>query len=306
MVARPSFVDKINPPIENTINPKDLEKHVKHLSVDLAPRSIYNQENLKKAGMYVNNELSKYSNEVSIQKFKYQQNEYFNVIAKFGNLTSDKIIIVGAHYDAFDKLPGSPESKLPAADDNASSVAGLIELGKLLSKTDLNYQVHLVAYSLEESPTFGTEHMGSFIHAESVKNKDIELMIAFDMIGYYSEEEGSQEYPLSIMKTFYPSKGNFIAVVDSIMNNNAIDVKKAINKYTNIEAYSINAPAIMPGIDFSDHRNYWKYDIPAVMITNTAFYRNKDYHTPRDTYDRLDYNKMSEVVFGVFMYLSLL
>ncbi|MBL4592807.1 MAG: peptidase M28, partial [Flavobacteriales bacterium] len=123
------------------------------------------------------------------------------------------------------------------------------------------------------------------------------------MIGYFSEEKGSQDYPIGLLKLFYPNTGNYISVVSKMGGGNGKltrKVKKAMKKGSDIDVTSVNAPAKMPGIDFSDHLNYWKYDYPAVMITNTAFYRNKNYHEPGDLPETLDYIKMAEVIKGVY------
>ena len=164
--------------------------------------------------------------------------------------------------------------------------------------------MQLVAYTLEEPPYFATEKMGSYVHASSMKNVDVKLMVSLEMIGYFSEEMGSQTYPVKLMNLFYPNKGNFIAIVDGLTTNNAVGLKTAINRYTNLPAYSINAPKSLTGIDFSDHRSYWSFGFPAIMITDTAFYRNEAYHTTEDTYDRLNYESMAKVTFGLFMYIK--
>ena len=111
------------------------------------------------------------------------------------------------------------------------------------------------------------------------------------------------DYPVGILKLFYPNKGNYISVVSKMGGGNGKltrKIKKGIKRGANIDVSSVNAPAKMPGIDFSDHLNYWKYDCPAVMITNTAFYRNKNYHEPTDLPETLDYEKMAEVIKGVY------
>tara|TARA_Y100001960_G_scaffold204657_1_gene213768 strand:- start:6375 stop:7349 length:975 start_codon:yes stop_codon:yes gene_type:complete len=295
-IARPLPVTKEESAYSKEISVDNLEKHVYALSETYAPRDANHPLNLKKSGMYIKKELEKHSKDVSLQFFNHGVKSYFNIVGKFGNLESKDIIIVGAHYDGFSKFPG--------ADDNASGVSGVLELAKLLKNKSFNKQIHLVAYSLEEPPFFATKYMGSYIHAQSVKDLNIELMISLEMIGYYSEEENSQDYPMPALKFVYPDKGNFIAIIDQFQNNNAVNLKRIINKYTDLPAYSINAPKQTPGITQSDHRNYWSEDIPALMVTNTAYYRNKNYHTKDDTYDKLDYNKMKSVVLGVFLYLK--
>ncbi|HAN2401756.1 TPA: hypothetical protein IEP99_003098, partial [Escherichia coli] len=111
---------------------------------------------------------------------------------------------------------------------------------------------------------------------------------------------GSQDYPSPAMSWLYPDRGDFIAVVGRMQDINAVrQVKAALLSSRDLSVYSMNAPGFIPGIDFSDHLNYWQHDIPAVMITDTAFYRNKQYHLPGDIADRLNYQKMAQVVDGV-------
>ncbi len=295
LIARPLPVVPVSMGSNSSINTEDLERHVVYLTEKFVPRSSAYPDNLRKAADYISKELSLSSDNVSLQKFEVDSTEYVNVVTKFGPDSSD-VMVIGAHYDAYSKLAG--------ADDNASGVSGLIELGKLIATLDLTMQVQLVAYTLEEPPYFASENMGSYVHASSMKDVNVKLMVSLEMIGYFSEEVGSQTYPMKLMDLFYPSKGNFIAIVDGLTTNNAAGVKAAINRYTDLPAYSINAPKAVTGIDFSDHRNYWLFGFPAIMITDTAFYRNKAYHTAEDTYDRLNYKSMAQVIFGLFMYVK--
>ncbi len=294
-ISRPTYVTQQINLAENNISIENLKKHVIFLSETAIPRSSQFSDNLNLTADYIKSELSGVSTDVAFQNYSVGNHQYKNVIAKFGQ-PSEEVIVIGAHYDAYSELPG--------ADDNASGVAGLIELGHQLSTIKLNHQVILIAYTLEEPPFFGSEKMGSYIHAASIKNTQIKMMISLEMIGYYSQEPDSQTYPHPLMNLLYPDKGNFIAVVDGPFTNNAVGVKSVINQYTDLPAYSINAPTNLPGIDLSDHRNYWLFDFPAVMITDTSLYRNKAYHTKNDTFNRLNYDNMAKVVFGVFKYIQ--
>ena len=297
VISRPVYTSKELIEPEFSVDLKSLKTHVFFLSETLKPRNSENIQNLDKAANYIYENLIVSTSNVTFQKYEVNGKEYKNVIASFGP-ESNEVIVIGAHYDAYETHSG--------ADDNASGIAGLIELGKLLGSQKLNNRVMLVAYTLEEPPFFSTENMGSFIHANSLKKKNIKIkiMISLEMIGYFSNENESQEYPVPMLSLFYPTKGNFIAVVDQLMSNNAVSVKSSINEYTNLPAYSINAPSYIPGIDFSDHRNYWQLDYPAVMVTDTAFYRNYAYHTSEDTYVRLNYENMGKVVYGIFKYIQ--
>jgi len=278
------------------VDPVLLRKHVEKLSVDLMPRSYENLENLNRIADYIQSRFTASGAAIRLQPFTADGREYRNVIAEFGP-ESDAVIVVGAHYDS--------AGELPAADDNASGVAGLIELARLLGSTQLDQKVQLVAFCLEEPPFFNTPQMGSVVFARSLieANKNVRIMVALEMIGYFSDKPGSQAYPLSFLKLFYPTKGNFIAIVDELFSGEAKRMKKIMKANATLPVYTINAPPGIPGIDLSDHKSFWDQGYPAVMITDTAFFRNKAYHTRHDTADRLDYERMAQVVRGLHAYL---
>ena len=145
--------------------------------------------------------------------------------------------------------------------------------------------------------------MGSAIHAESIagEKSNITGVIVLEMVGCFNDEKGSQSYPSLLLRAFYPRRGNFIAVAGRWDQGDWIKaVKVGMLGSTDLPVYSIRAPSALPGIDFSDHFNYWPYGIKAVMVTDTSFYRNKAYHESEDTADRLDYDRMSMVVVAVF------
>jgi Peptidase family M28 len=299
-IARPSLLNTTNSIHKNiTVDVKKLYQHVEALSVEHSPRSYSNINNLNATADYIKQQFESMGYDVIEQKYRGDNEEYKNLIINIGPQDSPKLVI-GAHYDVAGELPG--------ADDNASGVAGLIELARLLKDEPLNINkgLTLIAYTLEEPPFFGTGDMGSYIHAQSERESDsnIDLMISLEMIGYFSEEKNSQSFPLSFLNIFYPDKGNFIAVVDYFFSDNARKVKVAMTRNSSIPVYSLNAPTFVQGVDFSDHRNYWAHGYDAVMVTDTSFYRNEMYHTEGDTIDRLDFNKMAEVIKGVYGFVS--
>lgn len=281
-------------------NAEKLRKHVEKISTEFYPRSQPNLSNLNKTADYIKSEFEKSGGKVSEQKYRLEGREFRNIIVSFDS-ESDERIVIGAHYDSCEDTIG--------ADDNASGVAGLIELAYQLGKEKPSKQIELVAYTLEEPPYFSTTGMGSYVHAKSLKdnNVKISLMISLEMIGYFSEEENSQDFPASILKLFYPSKGNFILIVGNFINVLTVRrVKAAFQSASDLPVYSSNVPKIIPGVDFSDHRNYWIFGYDAIMITDTAFYRNKNYHTTADTPEKLDYIKMAKVVDGVCKFIMTL
>ena len=145
--------------------------------------------------------------------------------------------------------------------------------------------------------------MGSVHHAQGLvsRKQQVKAMVCLEMIGTFSDEAGSQRYPVPGMDLLYPSKGNFIAVIGGIGHGNLVrKVKTAMQSASPLPVWSMNAPSGLTGIDFSDHASYWKEGIPAIMITDSAFYRNRRYHTAQDTAGRLDYTRMGQAVQGVF------
>jgi Zn-dependent M28 family amino/carboxypeptidase len=275
-------------------DPARLEAHVRMLSTEFHPRDEGHPANLDRAAAYISEELKEAGGVVSEQPYEVEGKTYRNVISRFGPETKERLV-VGAHYDTAGPLPG--------ADDNASGTAGLIELAQLLGKQELPMRVELVAYSLEEPPYFRTSHMGSAIHATSLRKQgaDVRAMVSLEMIGYFSDEPESQRFPAPFLEAFYPSRGNFIAVVGRLDEGLLVRrVKAAMRGASPLPVYSINSPTFVPGVDFSDQLNYWNAGYDAVMITDTAFLRNQNYHTINDTPETLDYKRMAMVVEGVY------
>jgi Peptidase family M28 len=285
--------------MENTsvkVDKSRLYADVKFLTQVSPPRQAFNLPSLDKSAAYIRAEFEKISDRVSYQPFPVDGREYKNVICSLGPDTGARIII-GAHYDVCGDQPG--------ADDNASGVAGLLEIGRLIRELQpaLKYRVDLVAYTLEEPPHFKTAAMGSAVHARSLATAGVAVraMIALEMIGYYSEEKNSQRYPVAAMHAIYPDRANFISVVGNMDQGKLVgEMQEKMRAGSQIDVQSLTAPAAVPGVDFSDHLNYWKYKFPAVMITNTAFFRNPHYHLPSDTIETLDFDKMAEVVRGTY------
>jgi hypothetical protein len=291
-VTQPAF-SSAAPCRSTRAHPERLRDSVEMLATTLRPRDFEHPEDLDRAAAYIGKELRKAGGRVREQPFEVQGRAYKNVIALFGPETAERVV-VGAHYDT--------EGSKPGADDNASGVAGLLELARLLGEQAPAASVELVAYSLEEPPNFRTENMGSHVHAASLRATEVRVraMLALEMIGYFSDAPHSQEFPFGALRWIYPTTGNFITVVGKLGQGRlARAVKRAMQAADDLPVRSINAPAMVPGIDFSDHRSYWQHGYPAVMITDTSFYRNPNYHTEHDLPVTLDYRRMAQVVTGV-------
>lgn len=292
-MTQPLLATARTQPAAPTVSPARLEAHVRALSQEFVPRDHTHPENLDRAAAYIRTAFTRAGGATSEQPYNARGRSYRNIIALFGPETRARIV-VGAHYDVDGELPG--------ADDNASGVAGLLELAYVLGRSPPRTRVELVAYSLEELPFFGTPYMGSAVHARSLQQQGAEVraMFSLEMIGYFSDEPASQQFPLEALRPFYPSRGNFIAIVGKPGQTSLVrKVKRAMRSASSLPVNSINAPRWIPGVDFSDHVSYWDAGYPAVMITDTAWYRNPNYHTADDTAETLDYARMAMVVQGV-------
>jgi hypothetical protein len=278
------------PPIE----PSKLKEHVTILAEEMFPRDSEHPQNLDRVASYISDYFVEAHGAVVRQPFKVNGKTYQNIIGSFGPQSGERII-VGAHYDAAGEFPGS--------DDNASAVAGLLELSVLLGSASLKTRVDLVAFTLEEPPYFNTNYMGSAVHAYSLKKQNVVVrtMVSLEMIGFFTDVPNSQRLPVPLMDLLYPTKGNFVAIIGKIGQGNVVRrVKRGMRTGSALPVYSFNAPASMPGINLSDHINYWNQGYAAVMVTDTAFMRNSRYHTAEDKPDTLDYERMAMTVQGVY------
>ena len=273
-----------------------IKKHLTALTKSFGNRDYGNVATLNITADYIKSEFEKYADSTAVQMYDVQgqKSKYKNIICSFG-IQNKKRIIVGAHYDVCEIQQG--------ADDNATGVVGLLELARLLKGQKLNYRIDLVAYSLEEPPYFRTNEMGSYIHAKYLSDNKISVkgMICLEMIGYFKDEKHSQHYPLGLLKMFYGSKGNYITLVKKFGAGNF--TRKFVRTYKRTNALKtkiFSGPKWLPGIDFSDHLNYWKFGYSAFMITDTSFYRNPNYHEKSDTVETLDISRMAKVIDGVF------
>lgn len=253
---------------------QELHDHLSFLTTIQPARNWMNRSSLTLASDYLSDTFKSQNYPVEEQKWQVGKFEYTNIIAKYKPHLKERLI-VGANYDLFSDQPG--------ADDNGSGVAGLLVLSNLVAQhqPNLPYGIDFVSYCLEEPPHFGSKNMGSYIHANSFSEQKTPVieMICLDMIGYFNERPDSQQYPKAEYTIQMPRIGNFIRLV-------------GVKKYTNFNETNLLAmqredtvqtrPIIFPTSDelagLSDHRNYWYFDYAAVMISDTAIYRNPNYH----------------------------
>ena len=127
-----------------------------------------------------------------------------------------------------------------------------------------------------------------------------QLFVALDLVGYFSDEPGSQTFPLPLLRLYYPSRGDFIAVVGDLTAGRPIKrVKRGMRSLAGIPVLSFRAPRAIPGFDWSDHYWFREHGFAAVLVTDTAMLRNPNYHRSTDLPDTLDFARMAEVVQGL-------
>jgi len=222
-----------------------------------------------------------------------------NIIAEVqGGITPKEIIVLGAHYDSV--------YDCPAANDNGSGVAALLELSRLFKEIPPEISLRFVAFVNEEPPFFYWDTMGSMVYAKAARERGdpIRFMISLETIGCYRNQKGSQTYP-PLLKYFYPDTGNFITFVSNLRSRRSMrDCVRVFASVTDFPVQSIATLAIVPGVSWSDHLAFWRHGYKAFMITDTAFYRYPYYHTAQDTPDKLNYVPFAEMTNGLFLMLS--
>ena len=272
---------------------ENLYRHVEYLSEKIGDRHLWKQGSLNKAADYIESVLTSSGYAVRRQSYSCYGQSVSNLIAEKAG-TDKEVVILGAHYDS---VPGSP-----GADDNASAVAGLLELARLHQETSNKKTLVFSAFVNEEPPCFGSPNMGSMVYAKHLKEQRIpvEVMVSLEMIGYFSEER-IQTYPLPGMGLVYPKTGDYIGVVGNFDSSKYVSsLKKGIRKYSKIKARSLTAPEFFGGINLSDNYSFWQHGYRAVMVTDTSFFRNRNYHQETDTIDTLNFDRMAEVVKGLY------
>ncbi len=278
-------------PVEAKVSPDRLRETVETLSGRFRTRWVTHPETLDAAASWIAERMRTAGLEVSDHPFEVMEGTFRNVVGvRAGTDASAPVLVVGAHYDAYGELPG--------ADDNASGVAGLLELAATLVAVPRR-TVYFVAFVNEEPPFFGGDDMGSYRYARFLVESGIEvdLMVSLEMIGCFSDAPGSQHFPLAALRLLYPDRGDFLAVIGDLGSGAAIrQVKRALHSTGAIPVYSFRGPKWIPGVDWSDHLSFRRAGFRAVMVTDTAFLRNPRYHTRHDTPDTLNYAQMAQVV----------
>lgn len=271
-----------------------LRRHVERLAGEIGERSVRRPGTLDAAADYIRGEWTGQGHAVVEQRYRTHGIDCRNLeITLPGRGRAREIVLTGAHYDS---VAGSP-----GADDNASGVAALLELGRLLRGGVTARTLRQVAFVNEEPPFFFFGEMGSKVYARAARARgdDIRLMLSLEMLGYYRDAPSSQRYP-PLLKRFYPDRGDFIGFVSNLRSRRELKAAvAAFRQASDFPVQSLAAPAWLPGIAWSDQLSFWRAGYRALMATDTAYHRNPYYHTPMDTPEKLDYAAMARVVAGL-------
>lgn len=269
--------------------------HVHALSVVIGSRSIQEYGKIREAERYIRTFLEGQGVPFLLQGYDHEGKRYHNIVVTLaGRSHRDESVLIGAHYDTIYGTPG--------ADDNASAVAVLLELCRDLKDYRPQRTLKMIFFVLEEPPSFMTPAMGSYVYAQQAldRGERIHGMISLEMVGYFNEAKGSQAFPVPGMHWLFPDQGNFIGVVGNVHSRElTLAVAEALKTGSALPVQHLVSLPFIPGIGLSDHGPFWKMGFRAVMVTDTAFYRNPNYHSGNDTIGTLRFDKMSELVRGM-------
>jgi Zn-dependent M28 family amino/carboxypeptidase len=253
----------------------------------LAPaRSAAHPESMARAARAIAARFALLGLAPELDEYDVEGATYANVHALIGTGARERVV-VGAHYDVFGNMPG--------ADDNASGVAALLAVAKLLADRPLGADVELVAYALEERPHSHTDAMGSVRHARALKETGVRVraMLSLEMLGYYDDAPGSQRFESPALRERFGDRGNFLAVVGREEEAGLLAaIEPAMRAASDLPVAFLAAPKGIRGIDRSDHRSFWAQGFPALLVTDTADLRNPHYHQPTDLPATLDYERL--------------
>jgi hypothetical protein len=279
---------------EETALARKLRDDVLWLATEIGERNVHKYENLVKAAQYIEQSFANCGYAVKRLGYQVRGRECWNLAAEHKGQTRPKeIVIVGAHYDS---VVGSP-----GANDNVSGVAGVLALARSFSRKPTARTLRFVAFTNEEPPYFQTDLMGSRVYARHCKKSgdNIVGMLCLETIGYFSDEEGSQNYPLPF-NLYYPSTGNFIGFVANVDSAPLVkNVVESFRRHAKFPSEGCALPEHVTGVGWSDHWSFWQEGYQALMVTDTAPFRYPYYHRKEDTPDKLDYERMGRVVAGV-------
>lgn len=282
-----------------------LRRHVDRLAGLIGSRHTGRPSSLNAAASLIERELSQSGHVVERQPYRIDELEVANLVAEMpGKSPSAGIVVLGAHYDTVDTTPG--------ADDNASAVAVMLEVARILRGRQFRRTIRFVAFTCEEPPYFHLCDMGSQVYARACRERGEHIagMICLEMLGYFVDEPGSQQVPPGfpkLLRWVCPRRGTFLTAVGNLRSwRLAWLFRRGFKRSSGLTLRTVVLPESLNVIRLSDNSSFWDQGYPAVMLTDTSFLRNPHYHLPGDVPETLDYPRMAHATLGVAGAISLL
>ena len=275
--------------MEIGVDPQRLRRTLAAIVGERSPFS--SQRHLTAVEGFIEKELETYGLIVESNYFSYRGKNFRNIVGRLNPHRAGSIVILGAHFDSVQGTPG--------ADDNASGVAVLLEAARLLARARVGSQVLFCAFNLEELNMIGSGYFAKKLKSAGAK---VAAMISLEMVGYTDSRPGGQKYPLGL-KAFYPDRGNFIGVIGNWRSASLLRrFAQQMRQVRGLPVETLSVPGnggLIPAARLSDHSPFWDAGYPALMVTDTSFFRNPHYHGSTDTLETLNFDFMAKVCEGV-------
>src|SRR3989338_2740207 len=267
------------------------EEILRHLHALIGNRYPFSsQSNIIEAENYIFDQLRHIGLEVKKHFFDYEGGSFANLIGRKAGL-QNSCFIVGAHFDAVDNCPG--------ADDNASGVAALLETARVLAPEKLRHSIEFACFNLEE---FGMLGSSAYVKDLQKEKREIIGMVSLEMIGYTDSRKGSQQLQPALVSRFRDT-GDFIALVANGKSKDILQIFcEQFRKIENLPLEHLSLPFngwLLPPSRLSGHSPFWDAGYPALLITDTSFFRNPHYHLSSDTFKTLNVDFIRKVAQGV-------
>lgn len=277
---------------------RELERHVRVLSVDIGERRATLGDSLHRAERYLLAQLTPLASTAGAtlrrEPIPNAPGDAANLVLDLRGQLSGPLVLVGAHYD-------SAKGGTPAANDNGSGTAAALVLAARLAPEPRRLPLRFVLFANEEMPYFATPTMGSLVHARgcAARGEDLRAMFSLETMGYFTDARRSQKYPPPL-SALYPDRGNFIGFVGDLGSRALVRESLGLFRhYASVPSEGASLPGSLPGVGWSDHWAFWQQGYQAVMVTDTAPFRDPNYHRASDTIDKLDFARLSRVVVGL-------
>ncbi len=275
--------------MELRVDPQQLRRSLQVIVGERSPSS--GRRHLAAVEDFIEKELVSYGLKVESDYFLYRGANFRNIVGRSSAQHGASLIILGAHFDS---VPGTP-----GADDNASGVAVLLEAARLLSRARLRSEVLFCAFNLEELNMIGSSYFAKKLKSAGVK---VDAMVSLEMVGYTDSRAGSQKYPIGL-RAFYPDRGDFIGVIGNWNSTSLLRrFARQMRQVRGLPVETLSVPGnggLIPAVRLSDHSSFWDAGYPALMVTDTSFFRNPHYHGSTDTLETLNLDFMAQICEGV-------